>query len=74
MGNCQNCVHSKLDEQWGEYKCMKYHRRIYILLDSEECANYEQDPNKKITVQDKSKKAVKKTSRRELRRSKIKRS
>lgn len=61
MGNCQNCVHSLFDEQWGEHKCMKYHRRIYILLDSEECANYEKDPTKKIPVE--AKKQMKKPKR-----------
>jgi hypothetical protein len=73
LGNCQNCVHSKFDEQWGEFKCMKYHRRIYILLSSEECANYEKDPTKKLPVETK-KNTVKKSSRRDIRRSKLTRS
>ena len=40
MGNCKDCVHSKFDELWGEYKCLKLHRRCYILLEADECIRY----------------------------------
>ena len=26
---CETCKHAKLDEEWGEYKCLKLQRRIY---------------------------------------------
>ena len=45
MNNCKDCVHSKFDELWGEYKCLKLHHRIYILLDKDECTYYERGAN-----------------------------
>lgn len=26
--NCDTCKHCKVDEQWGEIKCMYLHRRV----------------------------------------------
>lgn len=47
MENCKTCKHSVFDEIYGEYKCKKRERRIYILLDSSECSFYEKGPKKK---------------------------
>lgn len=44
MENCTNCEHAVFDELWGEYKCKKREQRIYILLDSKECADYKKKP------------------------------
>lgn len=41
MNNCKDCKHSIFDELWGEYKCKVLKRRVYILLDKDECPNYE---------------------------------
>lgn len=27
MPICRNCKHGKLDELWGDYKCLCFHRR-----------------------------------------------
>lgn len=47
MGNCANCKHAVFDEQWGEYKCKVFERRIYILLGSSECPKYEKKKEEK---------------------------
>lgn len=39
MGICETCKHLKFDELWGEHKCLKQHRRIYVAI--EECEKYE---------------------------------
>lgn len=44
MGNCKTCAHSVFDELWGEYKCKFFEKRIYILLDSNECEHYQEKP------------------------------
>ena len=45
--NCKTCKHSVFDEKYGEYKCKKLERRIYILLDSSECRFYKKRYEKK---------------------------
>lgn len=49
MDNCIDCKHSVFDPMWGEYKCKKFERRIYILLSSSECCEYEKEPKKKLS-------------------------
>lgn len=47
MYKCETCIHSKFDKVWGEYKCIKYARRITIEeLLSNACTNYKKDSNK----------------------------
>ena len=41
MSNCKHCEHSLFDILWGEYKCKIDQHVLYILLDSEECPNFE---------------------------------
>lgn len=41
MCTCKDCKHSKFDHKWGEYKCLKLHRRLYILLNEDECQYFE---------------------------------
>ena len=43
LGKCETCEHCKLDELWGEHKCLVHHHAIYIPI--EECKEYE--PKKK---------------------------
>lgn len=47
MYNCKDCAHSIFDEKWGEYKCKKHQRTVYILLDAEECPSYEKEAKPK---------------------------
>lgn len=42
---CSDCDHAKFDQVWGEYKCKKFHHRIYDMKKVEECEGYE--PKKK---------------------------
>lgn len=37
MDNCVGCEHSKFDEYWGMYKCLKRNTRVPIILEAEEC-------------------------------------
>ena len=48
MSKCETCAYSKFDELWGEYKCIKYARRITTLelLSDLWCTYYEKDTNK----------------------------
>ena len=46
MCNCANCENSVYVEQWGDYKCMYFEHRIYVLLDSSECPKYEKKKEK----------------------------
>lgn len=39
--NCKNCKHSIFDPLWGEYKCVYHASIMYILLDEQDCPNYE---------------------------------
>ena len=48
--NCADCEHMKVDELWGEYKCLALGSKIYILLESFECPYYDR---KKLTKKDK---------------------
>ncbi len=47
MENCKTCEHSVFDKKYGEYKCNKLERRIYILLESSECRFYKKQTKKK---------------------------
>lgn len=47
MNNCTDCKHSKFDPVWGEYKCLCKECRIYILLEADECPNYEKQKKEK---------------------------
>ena len=29
MKTCEKCKYAKFDERWGEWKCLKFARRIY---------------------------------------------
>jgi len=49
MDNCVDCEHSVFDPVWGEYKCKKFERRIYILLNSSECPEYKKGSEKKLS-------------------------
>lgn len=42
MCTCTDCKHCKFDPMWGEHKCLKCHRRLYILLDKDECRFFEE--------------------------------
>lgn len=46
MDNCTTCEHFSLCEKGGVYKCSEYSRKIYILLDADECPGYKRDPEK----------------------------
>lgn len=37
---CSDCEYAKFDLVWGEYKCKKFHHRIYDIEKVEECEGY----------------------------------
>lgn len=39
--DCATCKHAKLDDRWGEYKCLKYRHKIYHLRHLWTCDGYE---------------------------------
>ena len=43
----ETCKHSKLDEIWGDYKCLKLQHRICDPLICKSCVSYEEDKDKK---------------------------
>ena len=45
MSNCKHCKHSLFDILWGEYKCEVHERILYILLDADECPNFDPKTN-----------------------------
>lgn len=49
MENCIDCKHSVFDPTWGEYKCKRFERRIYIFLSSSECPEYMKGSEKKLS-------------------------
>lgn len=52
MCTCKDCKHSKFDHKWGEYKCLKLHRRLYILLNEDECRHFELGAKKEEEVKE----------------------
>lgn len=40
MENCTTCEHAIFDALWGEYRCAVRGTRLYIMLDSSECSDY----------------------------------
>lgn len=46
VNSCAICKNSRLDEQWGEYVCDKFKRRIISLYDYSSCKSYRKDPEK----------------------------
>ena len=43
---CETCKNVKLDEEWGEYKCLKLQRKIYKPEEVTKCFYYKKDPTK----------------------------
>lgn len=43
---CDTCKHAKLDEEWGEYKCLKLQRTIYKPDHVLKCFYYKEDKTK----------------------------
>lgn len=50
MSNCKNCKHSLFDILWGEYKCDVDEHVLYILLDAEECPNFESKTDNELRI------------------------
>lgn len=44
MSKCETCKNAKLDEKWGEYKCLKLQHTIYKPEEILNCKYYK--PNK----------------------------
>lgn len=40
--DCTTCEHSKLDDRWGEYKCLKYGHKIYHPNHMWKCDGYKE--------------------------------
>ena len=50
--NCETCAHGKFDKLWGEYKCMKFHHRIYNTRYKINCAFWEKVKEKILGKED----------------------
>lgn len=45
--NNDNCVYLKLDEKWGEFKCLKHKAKIKDLSSCKSCKFYDSGENKR---------------------------
>ena len=45
--NCITCGHHKLDEVFGEHKCLKYQHKIYHPMATFECEGHEKKQEEK---------------------------
>lgn len=50
MSNCKHCKHSLFDILWGEYKCEKNQHILYILLEEDECPNFDKKTDDKLRI------------------------
>lgn len=51
MKTCMECKHSIFNEQWGECKCSKKHRRVDV-KEAGKCPDYKSTVEKKKTKEE----------------------